>query len=295
MQSQRQGLDLARSRSNILINSCLDLLKLIKNWWFSIYLISIRKYPLLKCNYIDLDFSIFEKKRDLYLSTSTIIECKNKQTKKTQRTCIHEMHVLHRSVDRNMCSCNLSYPIATFHDQNIVSNLVCQRQINEKTQTKPNKVKLLWKRLGVPLLCFMSQLLQIPIRMKPKCSFSQCVCDCDWINNNGCRRYLSHKMGTGPIDCNWICQHPLSQLAHHSRIKGHFVMIFDTVGSRSRFVWTSTNNQTIKPRPHSCNHCKKTRTLSMEGKPIPQSTILDHKQYLPTHSIVPDWDSTCPS
>ena len=47
-----------------------------------------------------------------------------------------------------------------------------------------------------------------------------------WFNDNGCRRYLSHKMGTGPIDCDWICKHPLLQLAHHSRKKGHFVTIF---------------------------------------------------------------------
>ena len=32
-------------------------------------------------------------------------------------------------------------------------------------------------------------------------------------------------MGTGPIDCDLICKYPLSQLAHHSRIKGHFVTI----------------------------------------------------------------------
>ena len=44
-----------------------------------------------------------------------------------------------------------------------------------------------------------------------KCSFTRSICDCDWINNNGCRRYLSHKMDTGPIDCHWICEHPLSQ------------------------------------------------------------------------------------
>ena len=55
-----------------------------------------------------------------------------------------------------------------------------------------------------------------------------------------CRRYLSHKMGTGPIDCDWFCEHPLSQLAHHSGIKGHFVTIFEAVRSRSRSMWTKT-------------------------------------------------------
>ena len=68
-----------------------------------------------------------------------------------------------------------------------------------------------------------------------KCSFTRSVCDCDWINENGCHRYPSHKMGTGPIDCDWICEHPLStQLAHHNRIKDHFRIIFDAVHSRSR-------------------------------------------------------------
>ena len=36
-----------------------------------------------------------------------------------------------------------------------------------------------------------------------------------------------------PIDFEWICKHPFPQLAHHSRTKGHFVRIFDTVRSRS--------------------------------------------------------------
>ena len=40
------------------------------------------------------------------------------------------------------------------------------------------------------------------------------------------------KQATGPIDSNWICEHPLSQLAQHSRIKGHFVTIFYVVRSR---------------------------------------------------------------
>ena len=68
------------------------------------------------------------------------------------------------------------------------------------------------------------------------CLFTWSVCNCNWINDSGCRRYLSHKMGTGTIDCDWICEHPLLQLAYHSRIKGHFVTICDAVHSRSCFV-----------------------------------------------------------
>ena len=74
-------------------------------------------------------------------------------------------------------------------------------------------------------------------KLADKCSFTRSVCNCDWIYDNGCRRYLSQKTGAGPIDFDWICKHPLSQLAHHSRIKGHFVTIFDAVRSRR----TSTN------------------------------------------------------
>ena len=44
------------------------------------------------------------------------------------------------------------------------------------------------------------------------------------------------KWGTGPIDCDWICEHPLSQLAYHSGIKGHFMTFFEAVRSRSRSV-----------------------------------------------------------
>ena len=62
----------SRSRSNIFIKSYLDPLELIKILKFSINFIYIRKFPLLKCNYLDLDLSNFEKKRDLDLSTSTI-------------------------------------------------------------------------------------------------------------------------------------------------------------------------------------------------------------------------------
>ena len=36
-----------------------------------------------------------------------------------------------------------------------------------------------------------------------KYSFTRSVCD------NVCPRYMSHKMGTGLIDCDWICKHPL--------------------------------------------------------------------------------------
>ena len=38
----------------------------------------------------------------------------------------------------------------------------------------------------------------------------------------------------GPIDCDWICEYPLSKLAFHSRMKSHFMTIFEAV--RSRFV-----------------------------------------------------------